>query len=125
MSDTLTPSRGDDLPGRGFTTLAQPVHSDTPEVTKSLVHVKLSSPISARIDGKHDFTDIEYVLVGTTRIDRPEEGPDGVERNFHYEETVVLGTDATGELDKDETVTLYKALRVLTLNESMFALGQL
>lgn len=112
-------NRYDDLPKPGFQLLATPVDEKSEDETqyRRFQHVKLSRTHTARITGKPEYVDVDYVYVGTVALRK--EDKDGT---FTYEETLITASDEDGEYHE---AILYLAPRALSLDEAMFAIGEL
>jgi len=106
----------------------QPLHAPSYEILKELVnrvtdtsiqtlhHVKLSKPHIVRFNGAQDYAEVEYVLVGAARLNKE----DALGR-FTFEETTVIASDEDAEVHE---AFLYYAPRALTVEEALFAIGE-
>ena len=75
-------------------------------------HIKLSAPKVGRKMNTREFYEVDHVIATSLTVEEPS----------HYEETLIVGSDLDG---KKSSVILYQINRKLTLEEAMFALGEL
>lgn len=78
--------------------------------------VKLGATRIARMLGKRQYVDVDYVLVSSSSLIR--EDKNGL---VNYQETAIIGCDPEG---KPSEAVLYLAPRALETWEAMFAIGE-
>jgi hypothetical protein len=90
---------------------------ETGDQFQKLVHVKLARTHVARMIGAQEYVDVDYVLVSSARLRKEDE-----HGTFYYEESAITASDEDGDEHK---AYLYFAPRALSLEECLFALGEI
>lgn len=99
-----------------FEIIAELVRNETEAGIQTLTHVKLSKPHIARLTGKGEYVEVEYVLVGAVVLNKKD-----AHGEFKYEETAVTASDADAT---SHEAFLFLAQRALTVEEAMFSIGE-
>lgn len=84
---------------------------------QTLKLVKLGHTHVARILGKREYVDVDYVAAGAARLTQEDE-----HGTFFYEESVAIASDEDGT---EHHAYLYFGPRALTLEEIMFTIGEM
>ena len=85
---------------------------------QQLVQVKLSKPRVARIVGTSDYIEVDNVLIGLAHLTKSDRSG-----TFVYEETTVTACDDDGK--QPEHAMLYMVNRMLSVEEALFAIGEI
>lgn len=102
-----------DLPKPGWELLDR---SETKDGAKQVYHVKLAQPHIARLLANQKFVEVEYVHVNVTHKNITD-----ANGSFVYNESTVTASDETGALYDSY---MYFAHRALSLDEILFAIGE-
>lgn len=90
--------------------------TNTDEAVQTLTLVKLARPHVARMVGKAEYVDAEFVTVASAILKKTD-----VHGDFHYEETTVCVAEEDGTIHE---AYLYFTPRALSIEEAMFAIGE-
>lgn len=85
---------------------------------QKLVHVKLGKTHIARILATTEYVEVDNVLVGMAHLTKTDR-----QGTFVYEETTVTACDEDGK--QPEHIMLYMTTRMLTVEEALFAIGEI
>jgi hypothetical protein len=102
-----------DLPKPGWELLDR---SETKDGAKQVYHVKLAQPHIARLLANQKFVEVEYVHVNVTHKNITD-----ASGSFIFNETAITASDEAGALFESY---LFYAHRALTLEESLFSIGE-
>ena len=113
-----TANRYDELPKPGYEIVKELVNEDDGEGNiRKLTLIKLSKPLVGRFVGKPKYADFDHVVIASVSLQKEDEYG-----TFSYRETTVCGSEDDGTIQE---AILYLSLATLSVEEALFAIGEI